>query len=34
MDLFFGIAEKMIVFEGHKIIVTLVNGTEVEVVME
>jgi site-specific DNA recombinase len=30
MDLYFKIAEKMTVFEGDKIIVSLLNGTEIE----
>jgi len=34
MDLFFRIIEKMIMFEGEKIIVTLLDGTEIEVVIE
>lgn len=34
MDLFFSITEKMTVFEGDKIIVSLLDGTEVEVVIE
>ena len=34
MDLFFRIIEKMTVFEGQKIIVTLLDGTKVEVVIE
>lgn len=34
MDLFFMIIEKMIVFEEQKIIVSLLDGTEVEVVIE
>ncbi|WP_315166548.1 hypothetical protein [Metaclostridioides mangenotii] len=34
MDLFFRIIEKMTVFEGEKIIVTLLDGTELEVVFE
>lgn len=34
MDLFFRIIEKMTVFEGEKIIVTLIDGTEIEVVIE
>lgn len=34
MDLFFRITEKMTVFEGDKIIVTLIDGTDVEVVIE
>ncbi|MBC8060159.1 MAG: recombinase family protein [Clostridiaceae bacterium] len=34
VDLFFRIIEKMIAFEGNKIIVSLINGTEVEVVIE
>ncbi len=34
MDLFFRIIEKMTVFEGQKIIVTLLDCTEVEVVIE
>jgi DNA invertase Pin-like site-specific DNA recombinase len=34
MDLFFRIIEKMTVFEGEKIIVTLLDGTEIEVVIE
>jgi len=31
MDLFFRIVEKMSVFEGNKIIVTLLDGTEIEI---
>jgi len=34
MDLFFRIIEKITVFEGEKIIVSLLDGTEVEVVIE
>ena len=34
VDIYFKIIEKMIVFEGNKIIVTLLDGTEVEVVIE
>lgn len=34
MDLFFRIIEKMTVFEGEKIIVTLLDGREIEVVIE
>lgn len=34
MDLFFRIIEKMTVFEGEKIIVTLLDGTEIEIVIE
>ena len=34
MDLFFRIIEKMTVFEGQKIILTLLDGTEIEVVTE
>lgn len=34
MDLFFRVIEKMAVFEGKKIIITLLDGTEVEVVIE
>ena len=34
MDLFFRIIEKVMVFEGEKIIVSLLDGTEVEVVIE
>lgn len=34
MDLFFRIIEKMTVFEGEKIIVTLLDVTEIEVVIE
>jgi site-specific DNA recombinase len=34
MGLFFSIAQKMTVFEGEKIIVSLLDGTEVEVVIE
>jgi DNA invertase Pin-like site-specific DNA recombinase/uncharacterized protein YdeI (YjbR/CyaY-like superfamily) len=34
MDLFFRIVENMIVFEGQKIIVTLLDATEIEVVIE
>jgi len=30
MDLYFKIVEKMTVFEGDKIIVSLLNGTEIE----
>jgi len=33
-DIYFKIIEKMIVFEGNKIIVTLLDGTEMEVVIE
>ncbi|WP_242655922.1 recombinase family protein [Paramaledivibacter caminithermalis] len=34
MDLFFSIVEKMTVFGGEKIIVSLLDGTEIEVVIE
>lgn len=34
IDLFFRIIEKMTVFDGEKIIVTLLDGTEIEVVIE
>ena len=34
IDIYFKIIEKMIVFEGNRIIVTLLDGTEVEVVIE
>lgn len=34
MDLFFRIIEKMTVFEGENIIVTLLDGIEFEVVIE
>ena len=34
MDLFFSITEKLTVFEGDKIIVSLLDGTEIEVVIE
>ena len=34
IDIYFKIIERMIVFEGNKIIVTLLDGTEVEVVIE
>jgi hypothetical protein len=34
MDLFFRIIEKMTVFEGQKIIVTVLDGTEIEVVID
>lgn len=34
MDLYFRIIEKMIVFDGDKIIVTLLDVTEIEVVIE
>ena len=34
IDIYFKIIDKMIVFEGNKIIVTLLDGTEVEVVIE
>ncbi|MDT8719450.1 hypothetical protein IAI10_22625 [Clostridium sp. 19966] len=34
MDLFLRIIEKMTVFEGEKIIVTLIDVTEIEVVIE
>ncbi len=30
MDLYFKVIEKMVVFEGEKIIVTLLEGTEIE----
>ncbi|KYH34299.1 hypothetical protein CLTEP_17240 [Clostridium tepidiprofundi DSM 19306] len=33
MDLFFSIVEKMVVFDGKKIIVNLLDGTEIEVVI-
>jgi len=31
MDLFFRIVEKMMVFDGEKVIVTLLDGTKIEV---
>ncbi|MGO5066824.1 hypothetical protein [Clostridium sp. LCP25S3_F8] len=34
VDLFFRIIEKMTVFDGEKIIVSLLDGTEIEVVIE
>lgn len=34
MDMYFRLVEKMTVFEGEKIIVSLLDGTEVEVVVE
>lgn len=34
MDLFFRIVEKMSVFDGKKIIVTLLDGTEIEVLIK
>jgi hypothetical protein len=34
IDLFFSITEKMTVLEGEKIIVSLLDKTEVEVVIE
>lgn len=34
MDLYFKIIEKMVVFEGEKIIVTLLDGTEIECEIE
>ncbi|WP_307356141.1 recombinase zinc beta ribbon domain-containing protein [Hathewaya limosa] len=34
VDLFFMIVEKMTVFDGEKIIVTLLDGTEIEIVIE
>lgn len=34
MNLFFRIVEKMAVFDGEKIIVTLIDGIEIEVVIE
>ncbi|MGH4137658.1 MAG: recombinase family protein, partial [Clostridium sp.] len=34
MDLYFRIIEKMTVFDGQKIIVTLLDGTEIEVLIE
>lgn len=34
IDLFFRIIEKMMVYEGQKIIVSLLYGTDVEVVIE
>ncbi|MPN20584.1 hypothetical protein SDC9_167963 [bioreactor metagenome] len=34
MDLFFRIIEKMIVYDNKKIIVTLLDRTEIEVVIE
>ena len=34
IDIYFKIIEKLIVFEGNKIIVTLLDGTEIEVVIE
>ena len=33
IDIYFKIIEKMIVFEGDKIIVTLLDGTEIEVII-
>jgi len=34
MDLFFRIVEKMTVFEGKRVIVSLLDGTEIEVIIE
>ncbi len=34
VDMFFRIVEKMTVFDGEKIIVSLLDGTEIEVVIE
>ncbi|WP_317817678.1 hypothetical protein [Clostridium tetani] len=34
VDLFFRIIEKMTVFDGEKIIVSLLDGTEIEVIIE
>jgi DNA invertase Pin-like site-specific DNA recombinase len=34
LDLFFKIAEKMTVFEGKRIVVSLLDGTEIEVIIE
>lgn len=34
MDLFFSIAQKMKAFEREKIIVSLLDGTEIEVAIE
>lgn len=34
MDLFFRIVEKMAVFDGEKIIISLLDGTEVECEIE
>ena len=34
MDLLFMFVEKMTVFDGNKIIVSLLDGTEIEVVIE
>ncbi|GIW57284.1 MAG: hypothetical protein KatS3mg083_229 [Candidatus Dojkabacteria bacterium] len=34
VDMYFKIVEKMTVFEGEKIIVSLLDGTEIEVVIE
>ncbi len=34
VDLFFRIIEKMTVFDGENIIVSLLDGTEIEVVIE
>lgn len=34
VDLFFRIVEKMTIFDGKKIIVTLIDGTEVECIIE
>ncbi|WP_238882616.1 hypothetical protein [Clostridium sp. YIM B02551] len=34
MDLFFRIIEKMTVFEGEKVIVILLEGTEIESIIE
>jgi hypothetical protein len=34
INLFYRIIEKMTVFEGERIIVTLLDGTEIEVVIE
>lgn len=34
MNLFFRIIEKMTVFEGEKIIVSLLDGSDVEIVIE
>ena len=34
VDLFFRIIEKITLFEGEKIIVTLLNRTEIEILIE
>ncbi|WAG61796.1 hypothetical protein LL037_16580 [Clostridium estertheticum] len=34
IDIYFKMIEKMIVFEGNKIIVTLLDGTEIEVLIK